>query len=483
MFLRMVYDDKLAEAAYVIGCQRTGEAIVIDPQRDVDRYESIAAANGLRIVAAAETHIHADFLSGTREFAEKGAKVYLSDEGDQDWKYQWLSQKTGGGAYTHHLLRDGERFTVGNIEFQAVHTPGHTPEHICFMVTDRGGGADKPMGVATGDFLFVGDLGRPDLLESAAGVTGQADASAHRLYGTVRKFMEWPDYLQVWPAHGAGSACGKALGAVPQSTVGYEKQFNPSIRAAASEQGFVDYILDGQPEPPLYFARMKRENKMGPRVLGVLGGLPKPRPLSVQDVKALDGRACTIVDTRPWPAFRAGHVAGSLSLPVNNSISTDAGSLIDAGDEIHVIAEAGKLDEVVRCLVRVGLDRVAGWFDAANFGQLESAGVRMEQTPEVSVAEAQAMIGAIKPFLLDVRRAAEVAQGRIPGAANIVHTRLLSRLAELPKDRPILVNCQGGVRSARACGLLQKHGYNATNLAGGFAAWDKAKAPVERPAT
>lgn len=480
MFLRMVYDDKLAEAAYVIGCQRTGEAIVIDPQRDVDRYESIAAANGLRIVAAAETHIHADFLSGTREFAEKGAKVYLSDEGDQDWKYQWQSQKSGGGSYSHQLLHDGDRFTVGNIEFQTVHTPGHTPEHICFMVTDRGGGADKPMGVATGDFLFVGDLGRPDLLESAAGVIGQADASAHRLFGTVRKFMEWPDYLQVWPAHGAGSACGKALGAVPQSTVGYEKQFNPSIRAAATEQGFVNYILDGQPEPPLYFARMKRENKVGPRVLG---GLPKPRQLSVQDVKALDGRGCTIMDTRAWPAFRAGHVAGSLSLPVNNSISTDAGSMIDAGDEIYIIAEAGKLEEVIRCLVRVGLDRVVGWFDAAQFGQLESGGVRMELTPEVTVAEAQALIGSSKPFLLDVRRAAEVAQGQLPGAMNIVHTRLLSRLAELPKDRPILVNCQGGVRSARACGLLQKQGFNVTNLAGGFAAWDKATAPVERPKT
>ncbi|MFT3881547.1 MAG: MBL fold metallo-hydrolase [Gemmatales bacterium] len=220
MFLRMVYDDKLAEAAYLIGCQKTGDAIVIDPQRDVDRYETLAAANGLRIVAVAETHIHADFLSGARELAEKGAKVYVSDEGDADWKYQWLNLKTGGGSYAYQLLKDGDTFKVGNIEFKAVHTPGHTPEHLSYMVTDRGGGADKPLGVATGDFVFVGDLGRPDLLESAAGVVGKADSSAHQLYQTVRKFMDWPDYLQVWPAHGAGSACGKALGAVPQSTVG-----------------------------------------------------------------------------------------------------------------------------------------------------------------------------------------------------------------------------------------------------------------------
>jgi len=166
MFMRMIYDDKLAEAAYLIGCQRTGEAIVIDPERDVDRYERVAAANGLRIVAVAETHIHADFLSGARELGEQGARLYVSDEGDADWKYHWLDQRSGGGSYDHRLLKDGDTFMVGNIEFKAVHTPGHTPEHLCFMVTDRGGGADRPMGVATGDFVFVGDLGRPDLLES-----------------------------------------------------------------------------------------------------------------------------------------------------------------------------------------------------------------------------------------------------------------------------------------------------------------------------
>lgn len=182
MFFRMVYDDKLAEAAYVIGCQRTGEAIVIDPERDVDRYEKVAAEKGLRITAVAETHIHADILSGARELAEKGARVYLSDEGDADWKYEWLDKRAAGGSYDHRLLKDGDTFMVGKIELRAVHTPGHTPEHICFMVTDCGGGADKPIGVATGDFVFVGDVGRPDLLESAAGLAGKADSSARRLY-------------------------------------------------------------------------------------------------------------------------------------------------------------------------------------------------------------------------------------------------------------------------------------------------------------
>lgn len=477
MFLRMVYDEKLAEAAYVIGCQRTGEAIVIDPQRDVDRYEKLAAANGLRIVAAAETHIHADFLSGARELAEKGAKVYLSDEGDADWKYQWLGKKAGGtGGYDARLLKDGDTFSVGNIDFKAVHTPGHTPEHICFMVTDRGGGADRPIGVATGDFVFVGDLGRPDLLESAAGFAGAADPSAHRLFQSVQKFNLWPDYLQVWPAHGAGSACGKALGAVPQSTVGYEKMFNPAVLAAKSESHFVESILDGQPEPPLYFARMKRDNKLGP---AVLGGLPKPKALTVAEFAALNGRACAIVDTRPWPAFRAGHAPGALSLPLTNSFTTDAGSMIAEGETVYLVVEPARLDEAVRDLVRVGIDSIAGWFDAASMASYPAAS--LESIPELSVAEAQAYIASTRPYLLDARRRAELAAlGRIPGAANIAHTRLLARLGEVPKDRPILVNCQGGVRSARACSLLQKHGFSVTNLAGGFGAWAKAGAPVDK---
>jgi hydroxyacylglutathione hydrolase len=476
MFLRMVYDDKLAEAAYLIGCQRTGEAIVIDPERDVDRYEKIAAANGLRIVAVAETHIHADFISGGRELAEKGAKVYVSDEGDADWKYQWLDKKVGGGEYDYRLLKDGDTFMVGNIEFKAVHTPGHTPEHLCFMVTDRGGGADKPMGVATGDFVFVGDLGRPDLLESAAGFAGKADPSAHRLYQTVRKFMAWPDYLQVWPAHGAGSACGKALGAVPQSTVGYEKMFNASVLAAKTEQGFVDFILDAQPEPPLYFARMKRDNKIGPKVLG---GVPTPRELSVDDLKKVVEKKAMVIDTRTWAAFKQGHLPGALHLPLNNTFNTDAGSLIGEHDVIHLIIEPSRVDEAVRDLIRVGLDKFCGWYDASKLDQFVAAGGTLVPTVEITVSEARVLLDTTKPFVLDVRRKTEFAEGHIAGATNIAHTRLLSRLAEVPKDRPILVNCRSGARSARTCSLLQRHGYEVTNLAGGMLAWEAAKVPVE----
>ncbi len=476
MFFRQIYDEKLAEAAYLIGCQKTGEAIVIDAERDIDRYEKIAAENGLRIVAAADTHIHADYLTGLREFAEKGARIYVSDEGDADWKYMWLDKKSGGGSYDAVRLKHDDAFKIGNIRFRAIHTPGHTPEHLCYEVTDVGGGATEPMGVATGDFMFVGDLGRPDLLESAAGLKGIADPSAKRLYHTVRDFYNWPDYLQIWPGHGAGSACGKSLGAVPQTTVGYEKRFNSAVRAATTEQAFVDFILDGQPEPPMYFARMKRDNKMGPRVLGAL---PKPKALTVRDLAALDTRTVAVIDTREWSAFRDAHLAGSLFCPLTKSFNSDAGSFVTEDEDIVLIVDPARVDEAVRDLVRIGLDRVVGFLDAAKFGELATAGAKITKTREVPAADADSEINTRAPFVLDVRRATEHAAGNIAGALNIAHTRLLGKLAEVPKDREVLVHCQAGLRSARACALLERHGYSVTNMGGGFGAYSKTKSTTQ----
>ena len=472
MFFRQIYDEKLAEAAYLIGCQRTGEAIVIDPERDIDRYEKVASANGLRIVAAADTHIHADFLSGLREFAEKGARIYVSDEGDADWKYEWLHKKSTGGNYDAALLKHGSTFKVGNIHFRAIHTPGHTPEHLCYEVTDVGGGASEPMGIATGDFVFVGDLGRPDLLESAAGIVGNADSSAHRLFQSVKTFQTWADYLQIWPAHGAGSACGKALGAVPQSTVGYERRMNSAIRAATTENEFVGFILVGQPEPPLYFARMKRDNKLGPRLLG---GLPKPREISARDFAAIDSKRTAIIDTRAWAVFRDKHVAGSVFAPLEKSFNTDAGSFVTEDEDIVLIIDPARVEEAVRDLIRIGLDRVVGFLDVAKFDELAAAGVKFASTREITAGDATLEIDTRKPFVLDVRRATEFAAGHIEGATNIAHTRLLSKLALVANDREILVYCQGGVRSARACALLERQGYLPINVAGGYGAYMKSK--------
>ncbi|MFN0135262.1 MAG: MBL fold metallo-hydrolase [Phycisphaerae bacterium] len=470
MFMRMLYDENLAEASYLLGCQKSGTAIVIDPQRDVDRYLNLAAREGLRIVAVAETHIHADFLSGARQLAEQtGAKAYVSDEGDSDWKYQWLDKKVGGGSYTHQLLRDGDTFQIGLIELKVVHTPGHTPEHIAFLVTDRGAGATEPIGIATGDFVFVGDLGRPDLLETAAGKTGAAEPSAHRLFHTLKKLDAIPDFVQVWPAHGAGSACGKALGAVPMSTIGYEKRFNPAIRAGTSEESFVRFILADQPEPPLYFARMKRDNKLGP---AVLNELPKPRELSVDELKVVDTRKVALIDARPWAAYRIGHVAGSLFHPHNNSFVTDVGSMVGESEDIVLIVEPGKLDAAIRDLIRIGLDRIVGWMPPTRVDEYRAAGGTLATTDEVSIEQAEKLMNG-GATLLDVRRATEFAEGHFEGAINYSHTRLAANLDRVPREKPVLVNCRSGGRSARACALLQRNGYNVMNLEGGMLAWNK----------
>jgi hydroxyacylglutathione hydrolase len=264
---------------------------------------------------------------------------------------------------------------------------------------------------------------------------------------------------------------------VPTSTVGYEKMFNASVRAARSEREFVDFILDAQPEPPLYFARMKRDNKLGPKVLG---SVPRPAAMGIEDLKAVDVRKVAVIDTRPWAAFRAAHVPGSLHIPLNNTFNTDAGSLVAEDEPIVLIVEPSRVDEAVRDLIRVGLDRIVGWFDVSTMGALTAAGGTNATIDERTPEAARVMIDTVRPFVLDVRRKTEFEEGHIDGATNIAHTRLLSRLAEVPRDRPVLVNCRSGARSARACSLLRRHGYDCTNVAGGFLGWQKAFEPAGR---
>ncbi len=452
MFFRQVFDPSLAQYAYIIGCQRTREAVVIDPERDVDRYLEIVAAEGLRLTAATETHIHADFLSGTRELADRGVTVYLSDEGGEDWSYGWVKN----GTYDVRLLRGGDGFSVGNVELRAVHTPGHTPEHLSFEVVDHGGGAGSPLGIASGDFVFVGGLGRPDLLETAAGVAGAREPSARRLFGSLPRFLELPDYLQVWPGHGAGSACGKALGAVPVSTVGYEKRHNEALRAA--EQGedfFVEQVLEGQPEPPLYFARMKELNRDGPPILGEL---PRPERISAAELGRLAGRLdVAVLDTRlDRTAFMDGHLPGSIYAPFNKSFPTIAGSYVEAGTPIYLLIEADQVVAAVRQLVRIGFDDVAGYTPPA---ALAEAGLELATTEIIDFEQGQQHEAGQGAVTLDVRRLAEFEIDHVPGALNVAHTRLLARHEEIPRDERLVVHCQSGARAASAASLLERLGH------------------------
>ncbi len=453
MYFKQFFDEKLAQYAYMIGCQANGTAIIIDPMRDIDQYIDHAASQNLTITGAADTHIHADYISGLREFAERGLKVYASDEGDKDWKYEWLKNSN----YDYELLKNGDVFKVGNITVKAWHTPGHTPEHLSYFVTD-GAAADEPMGIITGDFVFVGDVGRPDLLESAAGQANVMEPSARTLFNSVEEFKKVPEYLQIWPGHGAGSACGKALGAIPETTVGYELRYNASIRSATSEDDFVNFILEGQPEPPLYFARMKRDNKLGPKVIK---GLPQPKHLSLSEFKKLAGNTdVAVLDTRERDQFAQGHLPGSLLSPLNKAFNTVAGSYITEDNEIYLIVEDHKLEEAVRDLYRIGLDKVIGYVTPTDFDHYKEQGGTVDSIPVEKFNEIDKYEGDIAYQILDVRKASEYQEGSIPGAQNIAHTRLLPRLDEVDKERSIVVHCQAGGRSAVASALLKRNGYN-----------------------
>lgn len=477
MFFRQILDEKLAQYAYLIGCQRTGEAVLVDPERDIDRYVELAAREGLRITAVTETHIHADFLSGAREFANRyGTRVYLSDEGDDDWKHRWPDED----GIDWVPLHDGATFRVGNIELRVIHTPGHTPEHVVFLVTDHGGGADEPMGLLSGDFVFVGDLGRPDLLETAARVAGAREPSARRLYGSVQGFLDMPEYLQVWPGHGAGSACGKALGAVPETTVGYELRFSPAIQAARrGEDAFVRYILDGQPEPPLYFARMKRDNKLG---APILGSLPAPRHLAADELGTLAGRDdIVVIDTRPdRSGFMARHLPGAIYAPLTKSFNTAVGSVVaDETTPLYLIIEPGALEGAIRDLVRIGYDTIEGWADHETMEQYFDAGGSSSAIDEVDFTGMREGLEKGEGTVLDVRYASEFGAAHVPGAVNASYTRLPEALEELPDHGPLLVHCQSGARAAVAASYLAREGRSVRYVNDLFASY-AAGSPVER---
>jgi hydroxyacylglutathione hydrolase len=473
MILKRFYDDKLAQASYLVGCAATGEACVVDPNRDVQAYLDAAEAEGLRVTHVTETHIHADFVSGARELAQRaGAALYLSDEGDETWKYAFAAE---AGAV---LVRDGDEFSVGNVRFRVMHTPGHTPEHVSFVVTDTAG-ADRPMGVFTGDFVFVGDVGRPDLLERAAHYEGTMRAGASTLFRSLQRFRaELPEYVQIWPGHGAGSACGKALGAVPFSTVGYETRFNWGL-AHTDEAAFVQDVLAGQPEPPMYFAEMKRLNRDGPRILG---GLPRPERLPDARLEAVLVEGATLVDTRDRGDFARAHVPGALSVPPGRSFTTWAGSVVPYERPFFLVAaDAAAAAEAARDLAMIGLDLVGGWFPAAAVDAWIERHGRAGTVPDVSADAMEVARGAGEMEVLDVRNSSEYAAGHIPGSVNVPLGRLAERLDEVPRGVKLAVHCLSGARSAVAISLLKAEGFGeVVHLEGDYAGWTDDGRPVER---
>ncbi len=448
MLLKYFYDEMLAQASYLIGCAKTGEAMVIDPMRDVEPYLRVAAKEGLRITHVTETHIHADFVSGVRELASRtGAQMYLSDMGDANWKYAYPEIEKA------ILVKDGDTWMVGNIKVQVIATPGHTPEHIAFMITDTAA-ADQPMGVFTGDFLFVGDVGRPDLLEEAAGIAGTKEPGARKQFQSVQRFKALPDYLQVWPAHGAGSACGKALGAIPSSTLGYEKRFNPALQFD-DEDAFVHWLLKGQPEPPRYFARMKYVNKVGPALLHDLATpVEIERPLLDQAL----AEGALVFDLRSAAEFVAGHVPASISVPIRKMYSTYVGWFVDFTKPTYlVVPDDADIEQILKDLRAIGVDDIPGYLPASALGD------NLVQLPTATVKDLSAALADRSAVILDMRNLTEYEEIHLPGALHIPLGYLPRHLDEIPRDKPIIAHCATGYRSQVGTSLLRRFGF--TNVA------------------
>ena len=462
MYFQHIYENGLAQASYFIGCQKTKEAIVIDPQRDIEVYIKIAEEKDFNITHVTETHIHADFLSGTREIAAAtGAKMYLSDEGGPDWNYQ----------FEHESLKNGEMLKIGNIQLEVMHTPGHTPEHISFLLTDSIV-TTEPIMIFTGDFVFVGDVGRPDLLEKAAGIVGTQEVGARQMFKSLKRFKSLADHVQVWPGHGAGSACGKSLGAVPSSTVGYEKLVNWAMKIE-NESEFVEKLLEGQPEPPKYFAMMKKLNKFGPTVLG---GIPHPAKLTLNQFREAIQKNVPIVDSRDKLAFAGGHVKGSINIQDNAEFSTWAGWMLKYDEPFVLIAHSDRVQELTKALVRIGMQNFYGY--VSDLDKWADQCHELEIVQQMTVSELKEILEdtAEEIEIIDVRSYIDYEESKIPQSINIFAGYLIDKLENLSDSKKKIVYCQSGNRSSIAASALMSKGIkNVINLTGGYSAWELEK--------
>jgi glyoxylase-like metal-dependent hydrolase (beta-lactamase superfamily II)/rhodanese-related sulfurtransferase len=463
MILKQFYLGCLAHASYLIGDESTRVAAVVDPQRDIDQYLAFAAEHGLSIRHVVLTHLHADFIAGHLELRDRvGATIYLGDAAQAEY------------AFTP--LADGDRIEFGRVRLQALETPGHTPESISIQVFDLDGDATKPYAVLTGDTLFVGDVGRPDL---RASLGWSAVDLGSQLYDSLwRKLLTLPDSSLVYPAHGAGSLCGKALGKETFSTIGEQRRSNYALQPM-SKTAFIDLVTADQPDPPSYFTYDAVLNaKERPTLEQTLERELNPMTLDV--VLAMQQVGAQVLDVRDPEEFAASHLAGSINIGLGGQYATWAGTVLSRERPIVIVANPGREREAALRLGRIGFDHVVGYLEHGLLS-LASRPDLTTTTERISAAlAAERMTGPTPPIVVDVRTPTERRQKQIPESISLPLNQLNERLDELPKGRPLLVHCAGGYRSSVAASLLQPKGYELSELAGGIAAWEAAGLPVER---
>jgi hydroxyacylglutathione hydrolase len=462
MHFKQFYLGCLAHASYLVGSG--GEAAVFDPQRDVDQYVAEAEAHGLKIKYVVETHLHADFVSGHCELAARtGAEIVFG--------------RRAGAAFPHRAVSDGDELRVGRVVLRFIETPGHTPEGVSVLVIDTEV-SGEPQKVLTGDTLFVGDVGRPDLAGSK-GFTPEQMASM--LYDSLHgKLLRLDDSVEVFPAHGAGSMCGRNISKEASSTIGRQRRSNPAL-APMSREDFVRMMTAELPPAPAYFSRDAEINRTG---AAALDSLPRPAALAPEEVSRLQREGGRLVlDTRAAAEFGAGHVPGALNVGLGGQFATWAGSLIRPGEKIILVADdEAKVDEAVTRLARVGLETVIGYLGGGMRAWRE-AGLEIATVEQISVGELRRRLDD-EPGLqvLDVRLAAEYDAGHVPGARLCTLAALASDPLEgLDPARPVAVVCAGGYRSSAAASILAPRGYRKLlNVAGGTSAYVNAGFPVEK---
>ena len=456
MIFKQFHNESLGHASYFIGSEMNGEALVLDTRRDVDIYFDEARSNGMRIAYAVDTHQHNDYVSGIREISSRS-------------QVQLFAGSSASVGYVATILNDRERFRMGEVSFEVIHTPGHTPEHLCLVVTDLSRG-EEPALLLSGGCLLVGDVGRPDLL----GGNEAATANAGELWHTLNdRLMKLPDHVEVFPTHVAGSLCGGNIGSRLSSTIGYERRLNSWLKDMSLER-FVGKSIEAEnlPAIPPYWRHMRRLNQEGPPLLGVLG---EPPALDVGEFDRLRNEGINVLDCRSPEAFSA-HIPGALNAGAGTSFPTWAGTVLPFGQPyVLVLERAQDLWDICWHLIRIGYDLPKGWL-AGGMMAWRTSGKELGLMPMLTVKGLRDEIDRRKDlFVLDVRQPREWASGHVPGACYVTGAEVSDRLSDVPKDRPIAVICGSGYRSSAVASLLSNRGYKEVyNVLGGMGAWRRS---------